>query len=58
MVSSHPREVTDSSVVKPKQQLQSFAFAKPSTAEQRDVVFVVKDGTIGVGPIGRSAAVS
>ncbi|BEI89570.1 uncharacterized protein CcaverHIS019_0209320 [Cutaneotrichosporon cavernicola] len=37
-------------VVKPKQQMLSFTFAPP-TKSRRDVVFVVKDGTIGVGPL-------
>ncbi|GMK59926.1 hypothetical protein CspeluHIS016_0901430 [Cutaneotrichosporon spelunceum] len=37
-------------VVKPKQQMLSFTFAPPNES-RRDVVFVVKDGTIGVGPL-------
>ncbi|WWD08951.1 hypothetical protein V865_007066 [Kwoniella europaea PYCC6329] len=38
-------------IVKPRQNLHSFTFA-PSEEGQGDVMFVLKDGTIGIGPIG------
>nr|XP_018266712.1 uncharacterized protein I303_00687 [Kwoniella dejecticola CBS 10117]OBR88870.1 hypothetical protein I303_00687 [Kwoniella dejecticola CBS 10117] len=38
-------------IVKPRQNLHSFSFA-PSQKGQGDVMFVLKDGTIGIGPIG------
>lgn len=45
-------------VVKPRQQLQSFTFAPPTKSARRDVVFVVRDGTIGVGPLPAAPMVS
>ncbi|WWC85838.1 uncharacterized protein L201_000705 [Kwoniella dendrophila CBS 6074] len=38
-------------IVKPRSNLHSFTFA-PSQTGQGDVMFVLKDGTIGIGPIG------
>ena len=48
----------DEAVVKPKQQLQSFAFAPPLSATKREIIFVVKDGSIGAGPLPASPNVS
>nr|XP_019014511.1 uncharacterized protein I206_00593 [Kwoniella pini CBS 10737]OCF53292.1 hypothetical protein I206_00593 [Kwoniella pini CBS 10737] len=38
-------------IVKPRQNLHSFSFAS-SEKGQGDVMFVLKDGTVGIGPIG------
>jgi len=38
-------------VVKPKHALHSFAFSNSIDKRCSDVLFVVKDGTIGIGPI-------
>ncbi|WVR03585.1 hypothetical protein IAU60_000577 [Kwoniella sp. DSM 27419] len=38
-------------IVKPRQNLNSFTFA-PSAQGDGDVMFVLKDGTISIGPIG------
>jgi len=38
-------------VVKPKHALHSFAFSNSTDKHRSDVLFVVKDGTIGIGPI-------
>ncbi|WOO76939.1 SEH-associated protein 4 [Vanrija pseudolonga] len=45
-------------VVKPKLNLQSFVFAPPTSPAVRDVVFVVKDGTIGAGPVGLAPSIA
>ncbi|TXT16066.1 hypothetical protein VHUM_00569 [Vanrija humicola] len=45
-------------VVKPKLNLQSFVFAPPKSPAVRDVVFVVKDGTIGAGPVGSAPSIA
>ncbi|KAL7418703.1 hypothetical protein Q5752_006386 [Cryptotrichosporon argae] len=44
-------------VVRPKQQLHSFALS-PSDAPYGDVMFVHRDGSIGVGPIGSAAVIA
>lgn len=38
-------------VVKPKHNLHSFAFSNGEDKRRSDVLFVVKDGTIGIGPV-------
>jgi hypothetical protein len=38
-------------VVKPKHNLHSFAFSNAEDKRRSDVLFVVKDGTIGIGPV-------
>ncbi|ORY34245.1 hypothetical protein BCR39DRAFT_517213 [Naematelia encephala] len=45
-------------LVKPKQPLHAFSLAPPSSPSNGDVLFVVRDGTIGIGPITSSQALA
>lgn len=56
MVGDEPQVAGMRHVVKPRQPLQSFAFVPARKA--RDIAFVVRDGTIGIGPIGSPTGVS
>lgn len=56
MVGDEPQVAGMRHVVKPRQPLQSFAFIPAK--KSKDIAFVVRDGTIGIGPIGSPTGVS
>ncbi|WVO16751.1 hypothetical protein L204_104435 [Cryptococcus depauperatus] len=45
-------------IVKPKHTLHSFTFSPPAQSGEADVMYVLRDGTISIGPVGFASVLS